>query len=268
MKTSFGLDIAGYSTGKSGFAMAKRKNKNSIEVTVFQGHIFSKKFNSKYPLEEIVKKERDLIIACCRNSSLIVDIPIDLQGLPHSNNASFIWELTQRPVDFAFGALAPLANLIGSPVARFQNLISEDFDDIIGKNIFETYPARSLELINLPSRNYKNEDISFNNGHWNGGPAAKIAQGLGLVAKKDGETLNDDELDAIICAITGVVDKNFILQGEDLNNEIYNLIMQKLNMDNLDGITMSPPLGYILLKENPKMKILIIKKKLTGNDYK
>ncbi|MCL7413884.1 MAG: hypothetical protein M8353_09755 [ANME-2 cluster archaeon] len=262
MKTSFGLDIAGYSTGKLGFAMAQRKNNIAIEVTVYQGHIFSKKFDLKNPLEEIMKKERELLFSGLHNSSLIVDIPIDLQGLPHLNNALYIWQLTQRPVDFAFGALAPFANFIGSPVARFQNLINEGFNGIIGKNIFETYPARSLDLINLPSQNYKKKNISYNNGHWNDGPAAKIAQGLGLVAKKEGETLNDDELDAIICAITGVVDENLILQGDDLKNEICNRIMQKLILQNLDGINVEPPLGYILLKENPKMKILIEKQNL------
>lgn len=36
VKTAFGLDIAGYSTGKSGFARADLVDKNHIEVTVYQ----------------------------------------------------------------------------------------------------------------------------------------------------------------------------------------------------------------------------------------
>ena len=205
MKTAFGLDIAGYSTGKSGFARARRKSDNSIDVTVYQGHIFAKTFNYRFPLDKVADKERELLLACCRNSSLLIDIPIDLQGLPHPNNASFIWQLTLRPVDYAFGGMAPLANYIGAPVARFQNMIptstdSSEAESLVGKHIFETYPARSLDLLGLPSKKYKGHKISFKDGHWTGGLAAEIAESLVLMAE-EGETLNDDELDAIICAI-------------------------------------------------------------------
>ena len=55
---------------------------------------------------------------------MLVDTPVDLQGLPNPTNVYFAWELVKRPVDYAFDALAPLANLIGAPVARFQNLLS------------------------------------------------------------------------------------------------------------------------------------------------
>ncbi|MCK5342595.1 MAG: hypothetical protein KAR20_04275, partial [Candidatus Heimdallarchaeota archaeon] len=204
IKTAFGLDIAGYSTGKTGFARACRKSDNSIIVTVYRGHIFSKKYGTKDSLDNVAIKERELLQACCKNSSLIVDIPIDLQDLPHSNNASFIWQLTLRPVDYAFDGMAPLANYIGAPVARFQNMMSASTDlnlseSLVGKHIFETYPARSLYLLELPYEKYKGSKISFKDGHWTEGVAAEIAEGLGLIAE-NGETLNDDELDAIICA--------------------------------------------------------------------
>jgi hypothetical protein len=41
--------------------------------------------------------------------------------------------------------------------------------------------------------------------------------------------------------------------------------MQKLNLQNLDGINVEPPFGYILLKEKPKMKILIKRKNLDNH---
>lgn len=261
LKTAFGLDIAGYSTGKSGFSKAWRKSDNSIIVTVYRGHVFSKRCDGKKPLDNIAIKERELLQACCKNSVLMVDTPIDLQGLPYSDNASFIWQLTLRPVDYAFGGMAPLANYIGAPVARFQNMMSASSDlnraeSIVGEHIFETYPAKSLNLLELPYEKYKGYKISFKDGHWTEGEAAKIAEGLGLIAE-NGETLNDDELDAIICAITGVVDDDLTLQGDELKHEISNGIKDKLKIDDLDGINVEPPLGYVLLKERPNMKINI-----------
>lgn len=270
MNTAFGLDIAGYSTGKSGFARARRKSDNSIDVTVYQGHIFARTFNSRFPLDKVADKERELLLACCRNSALLVDIPIDLQGLPHPNNASFIWQLTLRPVDYAFGGMAPLANYIGAPVARFQNMIPASTDSngagsLVGKHIFETYPARSLDLLGLPSQKYKGHKISFKDGHWTGGVAAEIAGGLGLMAE-EGETLNDDELDAIICAVTGVVDGDLILQGDELKHEISKNIKNKLKNPNMDEIDVDPPLGYVLLKERPDMEIILERKKFDDHE--
>ncbi len=148
MNTAFGLDIAGYSEGKSGFVQADRKDDNSIEITIFQGHAFSEKHDTRTSLEHIAEREKELLISCCKKGRLLVDIPIDLQGLPYPNNVRFIWELVKRPVDFAFDALPPLADRIGSPVARL----------------------------------------------------AKIANCLKLTSEEE-ITLNDDELDAIICAM-------------------------------------------------------------------
>lgn len=262
IKTAFGLDIAGYSTGKTGFARACRKNDNSIIVTVYQGHIFSKKYDGKKPLDNIAIKERELLQACCKNSVLMVDTPIDLQGLSHLDNASFIWQLTLRSVDYAFGGMAPLANYIGAPVARFQNMMSAHNDQnrdesIVGTHIFETYPAATLRLLGLPYKKYKDHKIVFEDGHWTGGIAEEIAEGLGLIAE-NGEMLNDDELDAIICAITGVVDDDLILKGDELKHEISKSIKNKLNNEYLDGINVEPPRGYVLLKEKPNMKINVV----------
>lgn len=270
IKTAFGLDIAGYSTGKSGFVRACYKSDNSIVVTVYRGHIFSKKYSTKDSLDNVANRERELLLACCRNSSLMVDIPIDLQDLLHPNNAAFVWQLTLRPVDYAFGGIAPLANYIGAPVARFHNIISvstgmDEIEPIVGKNVFETYPARSLGLLKLPDKMYKGHKISFKNGHWTGGVAAEIAEGLGLIAK-NGDILNDDELDAIICALPGVVDDDLILQGDELKHEISKSINNKLKNENIECLDVNPPLGYVLLKEILGVKIIIEMKNFADHE--
>lgn len=66
MKTAFGLDIAGYSTGKSGFARADLVDKNHIEVTVYEKHIFASKSTGQVPIEDIAEKEKEILVACLR----------------------------------------------------------------------------------------------------------------------------------------------------------------------------------------------------------
>lgn len=257
MKTAFGLDIAGYSTGKSGFARADFIDKNSIEVTVYPDHIFSKPSKRKDEIKDQVKMEKELLSACCKNDTIFVDIPIDLQSLLKSQNVFFTWELTLRPVDFAFDAMPPLADRIGSPVARFLNLFSSLQEELnpLGKQIFETYPARSLKLLGLPSKNYKNSKISFKNMQWipekSGEVLVKIANGINLTAKEE-ISLNDDEFDAVICAITGIVDEKYRLQGNELTEYINSSIS--------NGNRYPAPMGYVLLKKKPEININITKK--------
>ncbi|MCE8423512.1 MAG: hypothetical protein J5U19_15500 [Candidatus Methanoperedens sp.] len=96
MKTAFGLDIAGYSTGKSGFARADFVDKNYIEVTIYEEHIFASKSTGEVPIEDIAEKEKEILIACLRKGPIFVDIPIDLQGLPIPKNVRYVWELVNN----------------------------------------------------------------------------------------------------------------------------------------------------------------------------
>lgn len=265
VKTAFGLDLAGYSTGKSGFARADFIDKNLIEVTVYQGHIFARKSKGEDLIEEIVKMEKELLLACCNKGHIFVDIPIHLQGLPCPKNVKFIWELANRPVDFAFDAMPPLADRIGSPVARFLNLFSSLQEELnpLGKQIFETYPACSLNLLGLPSKNYKNSKISLKNMQWisekSGEVLVKIANGMNLTANEK-ISLNDDELDAVICAITGIVDEKYRLQGNELTNNINKLIEKR--MKRKTQCRYFPPKGYVLLKDIPEEATINITKKI------
>ncbi len=262
MKTAFGLDLAGYSTGKSGFVRADRKDDNSIEITIFQRHAFSEECDGKKLLKNINDRETELLKACCKKGRLLVDIPIDLQELPCPNNVSFIWELVRRPVDFAFDAMPPLADRIGAPVTRFLNLFSSIKEEFpLGKQIFETYPAGSLKLLNsqvqnLPFEGYKKQHAQFKNGCWGDRLIDRIANALKLTSEQN-ITLNDDELDAIICAITGVVDRENCLMGDDLVEMIRNKMKQELSTENFNRFC--APVGYILLKSLPNIKISIIK---------
>ena len=250
-QVAFGLDLAGYSTGKSGLAKAVRKG-NHIKVTIYRNHAFAVASKGTKLLSEVTQKEIDLLSYCCRNAKIYIDIPIDLQGLNEPDIAEMVWQLTKRSVDYAFSALPPLADKIGSPVARIQNLIRK-YDSTntekspVGEDIFETYPAGSLSLLGYPDSGYKGQRISYIDGIWNGDVLAEIANNLNLKADPD-TMLNDDDVDACLCALTGVASENHLLQGASLNSEISKRIRKKLPSSLFSRVSTVPPSGYVLLK--------------------
>ena len=62
---AFGLDLAGYTSGKTGLARAARRTDGTIRVTVFRSHAFSKKLAGHDPgFSEVVHQERDLVRRC------------------------------------------------------------------------------------------------------------------------------------------------------------------------------------------------------------
>jgi hypothetical protein len=255
MRTAFGLDLAGYSSGRSGFARA-RYDGGVIDVTVYRGTVFGRPLAGIAPLPEHAAEERALLHACCERGLVFVDIPIDLQGLPTPSDVRFPWQLVKRPVDFAFGALAPLADRIGAPVARFRHILAPlltESADLLGRRLFETYPAATLELLNHPRRGYK--------GLRGREALATLGRDLRISHAED-ETLSDDELDASICAITGVVDDQARLQGDDLDAEITRRMRDKMLTRETKGIPTAPPTGYVLQRVQPEATIRLTVRRL------
>lgn len=272
MKTAFGLDLAGYSTGKSGFARADLHKDNTIRVIVYEKHIFSEKIDSSKCIQDVAKSEKQFLMDCLAQGSIVVDIPIDLQNLTFPDNPYYVWQLIKRSVDYVFDALPPLADKIGAPVARFQNilkLINLEDENIIGRKIFETYPAASLRLLGLPDKGYKGSKIFFKDGKWNadtstqnfekGGLLINIVESFGFTSK-DEDYFNDDEIDAAICAITGILDGPFVLKDEKLGKKVKSLMSLKQKDRNLNQLYTTLPKGYILLEKLPPLSITIERK--------
>jgi hypothetical protein len=249
MKTSYGLDLAGFSTGKSALAKATFDEGAGFRVVVYRTHPFSWRLEGRDRIGQQLADERKLIQNL---APLYIDVPIDLQGLPTPDHFTFTWELTKRPVDFALAALPPLADRIGTPVARVQNALREVAPDILGNRIFETYPKASLVNIlgELPS--YKAQTASFSDGKWIGeGGLAEILRKLKVRAEK-GTVLNDDHLDAMICSLTGVVDPGDLLQGEELMQEVQQRLERKVRAVDRQHLATTLPRGYVLLRSLPK----------------
>ncbi|NDJ87462.1 MAG: DUF429 domain-containing protein [Chloroflexi bacterium] len=247
---AFGLDLAGYSTGKSGFARARWDGDADLQVVVYQDHPLAQKYAGVAPLADIVAKERSLLAACLTAGALYVDIPIDLQGLPSPENPFFAWELTRRPIDFAFQAMPALADRIGAPMARFRHLLAGLDNATVGENVFETYPALSLRNLGLTARGYKNQHARYHEGEWQGGYLAELLNALGFEAD-DGSVIDDDAFDAMICALTGVVGLDHCLAGSALEAETAALLRARTPLKEHAHIRIAVPVGYAVLKSLP-----------------
>ncbi len=125
--------------------------------------------------------------------------------------------------------------------------------------------------MDAPYEKYKPGGIFFKNGYWDwkkgdgkSEKLAEIAEAFKLTAS-EGLTLNDDEVDSIICASTGIVEENRLLKGNELVTEIKNRLMKKLGIGNLDGIQSLEPKGYVLLKKLPSFEIRVEKKEFKNS---
>src|SRR5579871_1354207 len=120
----FGLDLAGYTTGKTALAVIEIEGRRA-RATLLRGSPLSAKRASDDDLKQILKAEVAALNRCLKIGPLAVDIPIDLQHLGNPDRAEYIWQLTRRPIDRAVGAMPALADRIGAPVARFAAIMHE-----------------------------------------------------------------------------------------------------------------------------------------------
>jgi hypothetical protein len=186
----FGIDLAGYTTGKTSLAFVEIKGR-SVKATILVRSALSRKQKLSALLKDVLPHEVAVVRRCLEIGPVAVDIPIDLQRLPKPANPKQLWELTLRPIDKSVKALPPFADRIGSPVARFAAIMRVGkFRPLLGRKLFEAYPAGTLRTLKIAAGQYK---------------GAKGLNALNSLCKKlriKPRVKNDDEIDAIICAIT------------------------------------------------------------------
>lgn len=262
MIPSFGLDLAGYSGGRSRLCVAEALPDAAAKATILTGQAFEQPADGSDRVGALTAAERAVLSHCLGLGPLYVDIPIDLQAL-NTGRAAWVWELTRRPVDYAFRALPPLADKIGAPVARFRQACQPMLRHL-GARLFETYPAGALQLLGIPSGGYKGKRIRRAGGVWQGDEAlARIAGALRLVAE-DGNDLDDDDLDAVVCAVTGLVAPGQRLEREALDEEIAGRISRRLGCPRDRLPAWRAPHGYALLNAQPFAEIVCARRDYEG----
>jgi hypothetical protein len=194
----FGIDLAGYTTGKTSLAVIEIGGRTAT-ATLLHGSALSVKRKTCDVLTEILDQEVAVLRRCLAIGPVAVDIPIDFQGLPNSERAEYIWQLTLRPIDRALKAMPAFADRIGAPVARFAAIMHEgDFGGLLGLELFEAYPAGTLKMLKIDAGGYK------------GPKGMKNLISLCTTLKIEPHVKSDHDIDAIICAITAAAPSNAV----------------------------------------------------------
>jgi hypothetical protein len=239
----FGLDLSGYSTGRTVLA-AVQMSGDAGAAAILRGSAFSQYRRGVDDARAALAEERDTLSKCMNVGPIAVDVPIDLQGLPAPDDICFIWELTKRPVDYAFGAMAPLADRLGACVARFKAVLSEgDLVSVLGRRLFETYPAGTLKLLGLPHQSYK------------GVSGRELCSVIGIRLGIDNCDLLDDELDAVICAVTAAAPAVGRVTGMRLVRTMHNLAPPT----EMTPRGQKAPSGFVVLEQWPCRRLTISK---------
>ena len=287
-RVAYGLDLAGYSQGKkSALVRVEWPGKGPVKAKVLAGHPFAQALKGKCKLDP--KREQEGIARILEEGNLCVDVPIDLQGLmgldaperrgclprfvSHTKEQDgrldrSVWQLTKRPVDYAFGGLAPLASFIGHLVVRFRTILAADQRDQLGLGLWETYPGAVLHKMwklqeECPEEyrkknkiNYKKDEVTHDGAEWKGNGLAWIANTLGIKpvcpAEFAQEPLSDDELDAVLCALPGVAPSCESLRCSELDSEIARRLPERLPSEEkseASQMTVTAPTGYVLLRK-------------------
>ena len=192
--------------GKNSFAVIKIDGGRAT-ATLLRGSALSAKHESHSLLKDILKQEVAVLRRCLKVGPVAVDIPIDLQGLPFPNAPNELWELTKRPIDKKLRAMAPFADRIGAPVVRFAAMRRHpEFSGLLGQDLFETYPAAIWQKLGIVAGDYKSQQRE---------KAEAACAALCKRLKIEPSLINDDDIDAIICAVTAVAPEDHLCNVED-----------------------------------------------------
>jgi hypothetical protein len=279
-KPSLGWDLAGY--GDSGSALCRAdRNGNSITATILCApFICCPRHKIGAAIDSTVDAEVEMLRRFASIGNTYLDVPVDLQLLARlvdhreDERVLYYWQLVKRPVDYVFKALEPLACNLGYAVARTSHILgrlaAENAGLKLGDNLFETYPAATLQLVwdtnKWTEAKYKGGKIIYRDGKWQGQAGKKkstaarskeerknaglatLANNLGFRAA-EGLVLNDDEFDSVTCAMTGCI-PDCTIRGETLAAVIRKKLV-KLHGE-AEWITkVTPPDGYVVFDRLP-----------------
>jgi hypothetical protein len=279
-RPSLGWDLAGYGDSGSALCRADRTG-DAITATILRAPFICRPRHAiAADIQATTDAECEMLRRFARIGSVYLDVPIDLEQLirlvDHLRDepALFYWQLVKRPVDHIFWALEPLASNLGFAVARTSHilgrLVAENAGVTLGDNLFETYPAATLQLVwdtnQWTEAKYKGGKITFRDGRWQGqaskkkNPAARTKEarksdGLASLANTlrfqaaEGSNMDDDEFDAVLCAMTGCI-PDCTVHGEILAAVVRKRLVAQHGDEDWIG-SVEPPKGYVVFDRLP-----------------
>ena len=234
----------------SAFGLARRPqiatatlgDKGKVRVELRSAEMFAGKLKLSDNTEATFAQWRTGLLELARPIGVDVALDIDALGVGGNRRAPGVrqlWEMTHRPIDFAFYGDAPLSDRISEFGVRFRALLAASVFEL-GDDIIEVYPRATVELLDFRGQYLGGAAHHGTNG-WKPDDRnkradkllAKILAELGVNAGQGGDKLNSDDLDAILCALTSLAASigEGVLTGDDLNREIAERVSRRGNAE-------------------------------------
>lgn len=114
-----------------------------------------------------------------------------------------------------------------------------------------------LEAAKLPWKDYKGKIISWDVHHWIGDSLAEIARGMRLIGTS-GDSLTDDDVDAILCAFAGAASPEARIQDASLQDFVTGRLRKKVREEHRALVEdLRVPSNYQLFKGIPTVDIRV-----------
>lgn len=221
-------------------ATAALTERDEVRVELKPAAMFGSKHKLSDLSEELFAEWRQGLLGLPRPIGVDVAIDIEALGAGGTRRAPaqrMLWELTHRPIDFAFFGDAPLTDRVGEFGVRFRALLAASAFEL-GNELLEVYPRASVELLEFKGQ-YRDGAAHHTAQGWKADDRnkradklmVKLLEELGINPGQGADKLNADDLDAILCALTalGASLAQGVLSGVELDREISERIARRAN---------------------------------------
>lgn len=238
-----GINVSAFGVARRPMlATAAFKDRGEVRLELRPAAMFSGKHKLSDLSETLFAEWRQGLLGLPRPVG--VDVAIDIEALSAGGTRRapaqrMLWELTHRPIDFAFYGDAPLTDRVGEFGVRFRALLAASAFDL-GDEILEVYPRASVELLEFRGQ-YRDGAAHHTAQGWKADDRnkradklmAKLLDELGVNPLPGADKLNSDDLDAMLCALTalGAASAQGVLSGAELDREISERIARRANSE-------------------------------------
>lgn len=243
MTYATGINLSAFGVARRPLiATASDEKAGEVRVELRPSEAFGGKFKLSDNVEETFVEWRKELLDCHKPIAVDVALDIDWLGVGGSRVAPAerrMWELTMRPIDFAFFGDAPLTDRVGDFGVRFRSMLAASAF-ALGDEILESYPRASVELFDFKGQ-YRDGSAHHGDKGWRADNRekrgdklmARMLEALGVNPVQGADQLNSDDLDAILCALTalGAATGRGVIAGDELSHECAERAARRANTE-------------------------------------
>jgi len=229
-------------------AVASEPSRGVVRVELSTPAAFSGRVRFQDDAAELFARWRAALLECDR--PIAVDVAIDLQGLGEAKEPpARLWQLSHRPIDYAFYADAPLTEKIGLFGTRFRAMLAAGAFEL-GTEIIEASPLAMMELLEFKGV-YRGGRAHLGKKGWRADNAQRRPDKVFAAALKElgfnpagpgAERLDAAEFNAIVCALTALGSKlgEGVVSSEVMAEEITARCNRRMNSQDSEETWQAP----------------------------